>query len=73
MHRMGHGSMRAALIHQHATSERTGRSRLPWTPGSSVKRGRSGPYVARRRLNLGAGRMPEALEATLTRTDAVER
>ncbi|GAA3858478.1 hypothetical protein GCM10022243_25210 [Saccharothrix violaceirubra] len=26
MHRMGHGSMRAALIYQHATSERIGRS-----------------------------------------------
>jgi integrase len=30
MHRMGHASMRAALIYQHATSELTGRSRRVW-------------------------------------------
>ena len=43
MHRMGHGSMRAALIYQHATGERIARSRIRCSSGSNGNSRRWGP------------------------------
>jgi hypothetical protein len=41
--------------------------------GSSGKRGRSGPYAARRRLNVGSETDGISAQATLIRSDALER
>jgi hypothetical protein len=45
IYRAGHGSMRAALIYQHATSDRAGKSPMRWVLGSGVRRRRRGPRV----------------------------
>jgi hypothetical protein len=73
MYRMGHRSMRARSSTNTQQANVTTKSRRPCMPGSSAKRGRSGPYVARRILNATVGQAPRATKAALSRADVVER
>lgn len=55
MLRMGHGSMRAALIYEHATNQRDREIADALGRESREKQGRCGPWVARRRHQTVCG------------------
>jgi hypothetical protein len=73
MHRMGHASMRAALIYQHATSKRVERLRLRLTSGSDAAVTANGPLMARDARISQRARGVGGTIAPLTRAFAVER